>query len=93
MPKDSVSASCSKLSEKYKNDLTDSPEDQIQHFKKIYSATFNDDLGPLDLLNAIYTKGLQSIYGDLCVLLRVFLSLPVTTYALTCPRRGISWDI
>ena len=78
MPQDSISASCSKLSEKYKNDLTESLEDQIQHLKKIYSATFEDGLGPLDLLNAIYTMGLQSIYGDLCVLLRIFLSLPVT---------------
>lgn len=78
MPQDSISASCSKLSEKYKNDLTESLEDQIQHLKKIYSATFEDGLGPLDLLNAIYTRGLQSIYGDLCVLLHIFLSLPVT---------------
>ncbi|KAJ7983405.1 hypothetical protein DPEC_G00379050 [Dallia pectoralis] len=78
MPQDSISASCSKLSEKYKNDLTESLKDQIQHLKKIYGDTFKDCLGPLDLLNAIYTMGLQSIYGDLCVLLRIFLSLSVT---------------
>ncbi|CAK6975371.1 uncharacterized protein LOC114548239 [Scomber scombrus] len=80
MPQDSISASCSKLSEKYKNDLTESLDDQIQHLKNIYSATFEDGLGPLDLLNAVYTMGQQSIYGDLCVLLHIFLSLslPVT---------------
>lgn len=64
MLQDSISASCAKLSEKYKNNLTESFEDQIQRLKKIYSATFEDGLGLLDLLNAIYTVGLQSIYGD-----------------------------
>lgn len=78
MTKECISASCSKLSAKYKSDVTDSLESQIHHMKSIFSATFEKNLGPLELLNAIYDMELQSIYGDLCVLLRIFLSLPVT---------------
>ena len=78
MPEESIKEACKKLTEKYKSDLTESLQDQILHIKKIYSATFQGKLGPLDLLNAIYKMGLQSIYGDLCILLRIFLSLPVT---------------
>ena len=78
MPEDSIKEACKNLTEKYKSDLTESLQDQILHIKKIYSATFKENLGSLDLLNAIYEMGLQSIYGDLCILLRIFLSMPVT---------------
>ena len=78
MPEDSIKEACKNLTEKYKSDLTESIQDQILHIKKIYSATFKENLGSLDLLNAIYEMGLQSIYGDLCILLRIFLSMPVT---------------
>lgn len=46
--------------------------------KSVNSAMFEKTLGPLELLNTIYDMELQSIYGDLCVLLRIFLCLPVT---------------
>lgn len=66
------------MSAKYEDDLTDCLERQINHMKSVYSATFEKTLEPLELLNAIYDMELQSIYGDLYVLLCVFLCLPVT---------------
>lgn len=41
------------------------------------------NLGPLEILNATYSMELQRIYSDLCILLRIFLYLPVTVLGLS----------
>ena len=38
----------------------------------------DQDLSPLQLLNAIYNLQLQSIFGEICIALRIFCTLPVS---------------
>ena len=38
----------------------------------------DQDLSPLQLLNAIYNLQLQSIFGEICIALRIFYTLPVS---------------
>ncbi len=63
---------------KYTQDLTAGFENEVRHLKSVYKATFVDCQSPLDLLNSIYRMPLQSIFGEVCVVVRISCSLPVS---------------
>ncbi|KAK2863758.1 hypothetical protein Q7C36_002912 [Tachysurus vachellii] len=75
MSQDQMKITCRSLTTKYNKDLTAELENEM---KTIYSATFSNSLPPLELLNAIYKMQLRSIFGEVCIALRIFCTLPVT---------------
>uniref|UniRef100_H3BBS4 HAT C-terminal dimerisation domain-containing protein n=1 Tax=Latimeria chalumnae TaxID=7897 RepID=H3BBS4_LATCH len=78
MNADEIITSCKKLANKYSQDLTSGLASEVQHLKKIYNATFQSNLKLLDLLNAIYKMKLETIFGEICIAIRIFCTLPVT---------------
>uniref|UniRef100_H3A3S2 HAT C-terminal dimerisation domain-containing protein n=1 Tax=Latimeria chalumnae TaxID=7897 RepID=H3A3S2_LATCH len=78
MNADEIITSCKKLANKYSPDLTSGLASEVQHLKKIYSATFPSNLRLLDLLNAIYKMKLETIFGEICIAIRIFCTLPLT---------------
>ncbi len=62
---------------KYTQDLTAGFENKMRHLKSVYNATFVDCQSLLNLLNSIYRMQLQSIFGEVCVAVRIFCSSPV----------------
>uniref|UniRef100_A0A3B4ZP78 DUF4371 domain-containing protein n=1 Tax=Stegastes partitus TaxID=144197 RepID=A0A3B4ZP78_9TELE len=66
MPQDSISASCLKLSDKYKNDLTESLEDQIQHLRK-YILQHLKTVLELWICLMPYTQGDYRTFMETCV--------------------------
>lgn len=75
---DKVPSVCQPLINKYSKDLTSEFENEIRHLNTVYTATFPPNLSPLGLLNAINKMQLHSIFGEVCIVLRVFCTLPVT---------------
>ncbi len=73
-----IATVCQPLISKYTRDLTPQFEDEIRHHNALFSATFPSDCSPLALLNAIHKMQLQSIFGEVCIALRIFCTLPVT---------------
>lgn len=78
MTEEQIKTTCRALTRKYHRDLTAEFENEMLHLHTIYSATFPHTLSPLELLNAIYKMQLQSIFGEICIALRIFCTLPVT---------------
>jgi hypothetical protein len=70
--------SCRTLTRAYPKDLTAGCKEGVLHLKKIHQATFPQALSPLQLLNAIYNLQLRSIFGEICIALRIFCTLPVS---------------
>ena len=70
---------CHDLSKFYPDDLNG---DQIFEELRLLKLKQNDNLvgklSSLQLLNKIYEKGLQSIFPQICVALRIFVSIPVS---------------
>ena len=71
---------CRDLSKFYPNDLN---EDQmLEEVRLLNKLKQNDNLfgklSFLQLLNKIYEKGLQSIFPQICVALRIVVSIPVS---------------
>lgn len=62
----------------YPKDLSGELENELLHLHAVYGATFPPNLLPLRLLNAIYDLQLHSIFGEICIALRIFCTLPVT---------------
>lgn len=77
MSEEQIKVSCRNLTRAYPSDLTDGFENDVLHLKTIYEATFPHNLLPLQLLNAIYNLQLQSIFGEICIALRLFCTSPV----------------
>ncbi len=77
LEEDQIHQACHSLVSKYTQDLTAGFENEVRHLKSVYNATFVDCQSPLDLLNSIYRMQLQSIFGEVCVAVRIFCSLPV----------------
>ncbi|XP_041434247.1 zinc finger MYM-type protein 1-like [Xenopus laevis] len=73
-----LEASTKLLVAKYPQDLTDSLLDELQHLRKVYNETFEGSLGQLELLNCIYDLQLEGIFGQVCVALRIFITLPLS---------------
>uniref|UniRef100_A0A1A8C8N8 HAT C-terminal dimerisation domain-containing protein n=3 Tax=Nothobranchius TaxID=28779 RepID=A0A1A8C8N8_NOTKA len=78
MTEEQMKISCQALMRKYYKDLTAEFENEMLHLRTIYGATFPHIRSPLELLNAIYRMQLQSIFGEVCIGLRIFCTLPVT---------------
>lgn len=66
------------LARMYPKDLSGELENELLHLHAVYGATFPPNLLPLQLLNAIYDLQLHSIFGEICIALRIFCTLPVT---------------
>jgi hypothetical protein len=75
---DQIHSVCHSLTSIYKQDLSANFESEVQHLRSVYSATFSDCHSPLELLNSIHKLQLQSIFGEVCVAIRIFCTLPVT---------------
>lgn len=73
-----VAALCHPLMSKYTKDLTPQFESEIRHLNTVFSATFPSDCTSLELLNSIYKMQLQSIFGEVCIAIRIFCTLPAT---------------
>ncbi|CAJ0931610.1 unnamed protein product [Ranitomeya imitator] len=71
-------ASTEELISAYPEDFTSSLLSELQHLRKVYEATFTDNMAPLDLLNAIYKFELLGIFGEVCIALRIFITLPLS---------------
>lgn len=74
---------CSKateLAKQYPNDLdADVLMDEVQSMRRLTSTIISDEnISSLALLNAIHKKGLQTLFPQICVTLRIFTSIPVT---------------
>jgi hypothetical protein len=61
----------------YPNDLSTEFLEEIRHFAAIRSTLFEQG-SALHLLNSIYAKGLQFIFPQVCVALRIFISMGVS---------------
>lgn len=75
---DKISSVCQPLITKYSGDLTPDFENEVRHLNSVYASNFLPNLSPLELLNAICKLQLQSIFGEVCIALRIFCTLPVT---------------
>lgn len=53
-------------------------ENEVRHLKSVYNATFADCQSPFDLLNSIYRMQLQSIFGEVCIAVCLFCTLPLS---------------
>lgn len=73
-----IAAVCQPLISKYTKELTPQFEKEIRHLNTVFSATFPSDCTSLELLNLIYRMQLQSIFGEVCIAIRIFCTLPVT---------------
>ncbi len=78
LEEDQIHPVCHSLVSKYTQDLTAGFENEVRHLKSVYNATFVDCQSPLDLLISIYKMQLQSIFGEVCVAVCIFCSLPVS---------------
>nr|XP_047124703.1 uncharacterized protein LOC124807144 [Hydra vulgaris] len=52
--------------------------DEVRHFSSVRRNILASEK-PVELLNEVYAKGLHSIFPQVCVSLRIFLTLPVST--------------
>ena len=78
MTEEEIQENCKKLSEKYKNDVSDITE-EVLHLKVVRDSCFGKSaLEPIELLNQIYENGFASLYPNVCILLRIFCTLTVT---------------
>ncbi|XP_075715601.1 zinc finger MYM-type protein 1-like [Rhinoderma darwinii] len=78
MSEEDLVTSTEELISAYPDDFTSSLLCELQHLRKVYCATFPENLGPLDLLNSIYELELQGIFGEVCIALRIFTTLPLS---------------
>ena len=82
-----LNLSSSEIDEKVKLLAKQYPDDvdeesfwaEMQHLSFVHSANFeNDKLLPLDLLNRIYEFKLQELFPNVCICLRILLTIPAT---------------
>lgn len=78
---DKISSVCQPLITKYSGDLTPDFENEVRHLNSVYASNVLPNLSPLELLNAICKLQLQSIFGEVCIALCIFCTLPVTVAA------------
>ena len=79
MEDDDIKHSAKQLVLIYSTDISGSLGDEIISLKAIHPANLGKDaLPPLDLLNKIKQLKLDSLFPNIVVMLRIFLTLPVT---------------
>ncbi|XP_065683974.1 uncharacterized protein LOC124809497 [Hydra vulgaris] len=67
------------LAKLYPEDLCKNEfSDEVRHFFSVRRNILASEK-PVELLNEVYAKGLRSIFPQVCVSLRIFLTLPVST--------------
>lgn len=80
MTDEDIKSKASDLVSRYNNDLQQEELfDEIQSLKLIYSSNIGKrTLGPLELLNHLYKTNLSNMFPNLCIALRIFLTIPAT---------------
>ena len=67
-----------KLCEHYPTDLnSDDFVEEIRHLSNVGNCLFGE-ITSFQLLNAIYSKGIENIFPQVCIALRIFVSIPVS---------------
>ena len=77
---DSLKNQITPFAHKYSDDVKlEHLIDETAHLKQIYSANISDaDLKPMELLNKISTLRLEGLFPNICIALRVFITIPVS---------------
>jgi hypothetical protein len=79
MASDDLEEESSRLTEEYLSDITKAIVTQIKQLKKVHEANFGrDQLRPLDLLNSLYQYKLENLFPNICVNLRILLTISAT---------------
>lgn len=78
MDEDVIRNSAAKFVQEYESDVSQELGEEIIHLKHIYKANFKADLSLFQLLNAIFSQNLETIFPNVCVALRLFCTIPVT---------------
>ena len=67
------------LAAEYSSDVDENLVTEMQHLPFVHSANFEKTkLLPLDLLNKIYEFKLRELFPNLCICLRILLTIPAT---------------
>ena len=67
------------LAKFYSNDVKeDDLVEEICHFDRLKASSLFNRGNSLNLLNQIYSKGLQPIFPSICILLRIFHTMPIS---------------
>ena len=79
MTDENIVSAAQKLAQLYSTDTSYALTDELLNLKVVHSANFGDKpLLPLELLNKIKSLKLDALFPNVVVILRVFLTLPVT---------------
>ena len=79
MPEDELKEAAGNFQKVYDRDVQTEIVDEIIHLKSIHAANIKENLSsPLLLLNKFAELNLSSLFPNLCIALRIFLTLPVT---------------
>ena len=75
-----IRIACANSVEFYKNDIIqDDFQNEVINLKGIHTVNFGPTaLGPLELLNVISNMKLDSLFQNVCIVLRIFVTLSVT---------------
>ena len=77
MASDDLEEESPRLAEEYSSDITKEIVTEIKQLKEVHEANFGrDQLRPLDLLNSLYQYKLENISPNICVSLRILLTIP-----------------
>ena len=78
LPADIAASKAVKLAKFYPSDIsTDDIIEEVHHIASIGKELFGQ-VSSLELLNLIYKKGLQNIFPQTCIALRIFITIPVS---------------
>lgn len=79
MTEDEIKPKSKNLVLKYNEDLQEDLVDELQSLKIVYATNFGyEQLNPLELLNQLHKTNLANIFPNLCIALRIFLTIPAT---------------
>lgn len=75
-----IIAACRRFASRYRNDVSeDRLAEEVMHLKVIHDTNFGaKSLASFDLLNEIARFKLEEIFGNVCIALRIFCSIPAT---------------
>ena len=79
MTDEAIVSDAQELAQLYSTDISNALVDELLNLKVIHSANFGENaLLPLELVNKIKNLKLDALFPNVVVILRVFLTLPVT---------------
>ena len=84
---------CNEFQARYETDILGKElQVEVLHLKTIHYANISDhSLDPLTLLNTIQKKKLEGIFPNVCISLRIFLTLPVTIASAERSFSNLYW--